>query len=349
MQRLTLGILAHVDAGKTTLSEAMLYRSGTIRKPGRVDNKDAFLDNYEVERARGITVFSKQAVIDYRDLQITLLDTPGHVDFSAEMERTLQVLDYAVLIVSGADGVQGHTETLWRLLERYHVPVFLFVNKMDQAGPCRDSLLGEMKSRLHDSCIPFDPEGTTDREAWLEELRVYLSENKAYVRDFIEHNLPDIKVVPSQATYLLWLDCTALGKTKEELEAMMAEAMQDMAEIEGLGELTEALTASVQVNMSPEDLERLKKKHRMDEMREIADADMKYLKAMFQKLEQERRSAGSTLPGSSSNSDHSGGSTVIRGISGMDGMTHEMAVAQSVMQAMNTPMATECANVDVSL
>ena len=133
------------------------------------------------------------------------------------------------------------------------------------------------------------------------------------------------------------------------LESMMSEAMQDMAEIEGLGELTEALTASVQVNMSPEDLERLKKKHRMDEMREIADADMKYLKAMFQKLEQERRSAGSTLPGSSSNSDHSGGSTVIRGISGMDGMTHEMAVAQSVMQAMNTPMATEGANVDVSL
>ena len=118
MQRLTLGILAHVDAGKTTLSEAMLYRSGTIRKPGRVDNKDAFLDNYEVERARGITVFSKQAVIDYRDLQITLLDTPGHVDFSAEMERTLQVLDAAVLVISGADGVQGHTRTLWQLLER---------------------------------------------------------------------------------------------------------------------------------------------------------------------------------------------------------------------------------------
>ncbi len=152
------------------------------------------------------------------------------------------------------------------------------------------------------------------------------------------------------------LSCEETGLSQEELEAlmqeleaMMAEAMQDMAEIEGLGELTEALTASVQVNMSPEDLERLKKKHRMDEMREIADADMKYLKAMFQKLEQERRSAGSTLPGSSSNSDHSGGSTVIRGISGMDGMTHEMAVAQSVMQAMNTPMATEGANVDVSL
>ena len=134
MQRLTLGILAHVDAGKTTLSEAMLYRSGTIRKPGRVDNKDAFLDNYEVERARGITVFSKQAVIDYRDLQITLLDTPGHVDFSAEMERTLQVLDAAVLVISGADGVQGHTRTLWQLLERYGIPVFLFVKQNGSAG-----------------------------------------------------------------------------------------------------------------------------------------------------------------------------------------------------------------------
>ncbi len=134
-----------------------------------------------------------------------------------------------------------------------------------------------------------------------------------------------------------------------ELEAMMAEAMQDMAEIEGLGELTEELTASVQVNISPEDLERLKKKHRMDEMREIADADMKYLKAMFQKLEQERRSAGSSLPGSSGGSDQSGGSTVIRGISGMGGMTHQMAIAQSTMQAMNTPTMAEGANVDVSL
>ena len=152
MQRLTLGILAHVDAGKTTLSEAMLYRSGTIRKPGRVDNKDAFLDNYEVERARGITVFSKQAVIDYRDLQITLLDTPGHVDFSAEMERTLQVLDAAVLVISGADGVQGHTRTLWQLLERYGIPVFLFVNKMDQQGTDRKALMEELCGKLDSGC-----------------------------------------------------------------------------------------------------------------------------------------------------------------------------------------------------
>ena len=155
MQRLTLGILAHVDAGKTTLSEAMLYRSGTIRKPGRVDNKDAFLDNYEVERARGITVFSKQAVIDYRDLQITLLDTPGHVDFSAEMERTLQVLDAAVLVISGADGVQGHTRTLWQLLERYGIPVFLFVNKMDQQGTDRKALMEELCGKLDSGCVDF--------------------------------------------------------------------------------------------------------------------------------------------------------------------------------------------------
>lgn len=169
-KRLVLGILAHVDAGKTTLSEGILFLTGSIRRLGRVDNRDAFLDTYELERTRGITIFSKQAVFELEGEEVALLDTPGHVDFSAEMERTLQVLDYAVLIVSGADGVQGHTETLWRLLERYHVPVFLFINKMDQAGTDRDKLLREMRSRLHDNCIPFDPEGTRDRETWLEEL-----------------------------------------------------------------------------------------------------------------------------------------------------------------------------------
>ncbi len=129
--RLCLGILAHVDAGKTTLSEGILYLSGSIRTLGRVDHQDAFLDNYELERARGITIFSKQAELTLGDLPVTLMDTPGHVDFSAEMERTLQVLDYAILVISGADGVQGHTRTVWRLLEQYGVPVFLFVNKMD--------------------------------------------------------------------------------------------------------------------------------------------------------------------------------------------------------------------------
>lgn len=155
MKKLVLGILAHVDAGKTTLSEAMLYLSGSIRKIGRVDKKDAFLDTYELERARGITIFSKQAEMTYDNTNITLLDTPGHVDFSTEMERTLQVLDYAILVISGADGCQGHTETLWRLLNRYQVPVFLFVNKMDQMGTDKEKVLGQLKNRLSDACIDF--------------------------------------------------------------------------------------------------------------------------------------------------------------------------------------------------
>ena len=134
MEKLVIGILAHVDAGKTTLSEGMLYLAGAIRRLGRVDNRDAFLDTYDLERARGITIFSKQAVFTLGKKSVTLLDTPGHVDFSAEMERTLQVLDYAVLVVSGADGIQGHTQTLWRLLKRYKIPTFLFINKMDQQG-----------------------------------------------------------------------------------------------------------------------------------------------------------------------------------------------------------------------
>ena len=155
MKKLVIGILAHVDAGKTTLSESMLYLSGKIGKLGRVDNKDAYLDNYELERARGITIFSKQAIFEMGETQITLLDTPGHVDFSAEMERTLQVLDYAVLVISGADGVQGHTKTLWRLLDRYQIPAFLFVNKMDQYGTDQDKLMKEMKTQLDDRCIEF--------------------------------------------------------------------------------------------------------------------------------------------------------------------------------------------------
>lgn len=183
-KNLCIGLLAHVDAGKTTLSEGILFLTGSIRRLGRVDNKDAFLDTYELERARGITIFSKQAVFKLGEKQVTLLDTPGHVDFSAEMERTLQVLDYGVLIVSGADGVQGHTETLWRLLERYHVPVFLFVNKMDQTGTDREALLREIKERLHDNCIPFDAEGTKDRNVWMEELA--MSGDEAVLEQYLE-------------------------------------------------------------------------------------------------------------------------------------------------------------------
>ena len=155
MKKLVIGILAHVDAGKTTLSEGMLYLSGTVRKLGRVDHKDAFLDTYSLERDRGITIFSKQAVFSLGNRRINLLDTPGHVDFSAEMERTLQVLDYAVLVISGADGVQGHTETLWKLLKLYEIPTFIFINKMDQPGTDRESLLTELKERLDEGCIVF--------------------------------------------------------------------------------------------------------------------------------------------------------------------------------------------------
>ncbi|NMA68086.1 MAG: TetM/TetW/TetO/TetS family tetracycline resistance ribosomal protection protein, partial [Desulfitobacterium sp.] len=162
MKKLVIGILAHVDGGKTTLSESILYLVGKIGKLGRVDNKDAYLDTYELERARGITIFSKQALFELNDLQVTLLDTPGHVDFSAEMERTLQVLDYAILVISGADGIQGHTKVLWRLLDMYQVPVFLFINKMDQVGTDKEKLLKELKKHLSDRCIEFGQGPTVD-------------------------------------------------------------------------------------------------------------------------------------------------------------------------------------------
>ena len=155
MDKLVIGILAHVDAGKTTLSEGLLYTCGRLKKLGRVDHKDAFLDTDPMERERGITIFSKQAILPLEGAELTLLDTPGHADFSAEMERTLQVLDCAILVISGTDGVQGHTHTLWKLLERYGVPTFLFINKMDLAGADRDALLSELKSRLDEGCVDF--------------------------------------------------------------------------------------------------------------------------------------------------------------------------------------------------
>ena len=168
---LNVGLLAHVDAGKTTLSESILYQSGAIRNLGRVDHQDAFLDTDEMERERGITIFSKQAVLTWKDTEITLLDTPGHVDFSAELERVLQVLDCAVLVISGADGVQGHTETLWKLLTRYGIPVFLFVNKMDQEGTDCGKLLAELKSRFSEGCIDFGRVETGAEEV-IEEIAV---------------------------------------------------------------------------------------------------------------------------------------------------------------------------------
>ncbi len=169
-KQITMGILAHVDAGKTTLSEGILYTCKAIRKLGRVDHQDAFLDTNTLERNRGITIFSKQAECTLGEFGMTFLDTPGHVDFSAEMERTLQILDYAILVISGADGVQGHTETLWRLLSRYQIPVFLFINKMDQPGPDREALLAEVKEKLDANCVEFSADQTD--EEWKEQVAV---------------------------------------------------------------------------------------------------------------------------------------------------------------------------------
>ena len=182
MKKLIVGIVAHVDAGKTTLSESLLYVSGAIKKLGRVDTKDAYLDTYELERARGITIFSKQAHITWNHMQITLLDTPGHIDFSAEMERTLQVLDYAILVISGADGIQGHTQTLWRLLHLYRIPTMLFINKMDQNGTDREAILQQLKKHFGDGCIDF---GTEKNEAFYEE--VAMCEEK-FLEMFLEEN-----------------------------------------------------------------------------------------------------------------------------------------------------------------
>lgn len=205
MKRLAVGILAHVDAGKTTLSEAMLYTSGSIRKLGRVDKKDAFLDNYGQERERGITIFSKQAVLPVKDLQITLLDTPGHVDFCAEMERTLQVLDYAILVISGSDGVQGHTYTLWKLLKRYEIPVFVFINKMDQLGTdqkelLQEQLLLELRTKLGEGFVDFSEKGSREfyEEAAVcgEELLEEFLQQESISRENIRKGIRERKIFP---------------------------------------------------------------------------------------------------------------------------------------------------------
>lgn len=164
--RQNIGILAAVDSGKTTLAEAILYQSGAVKKMGRVDNQDAFLDHFALERARGITIFSKQAIFHWKDWEINLLDTPGHIDFSAEMERTLTVLDYAILVISGASGVQGHTKTLWKLLRRYHIPTFIFVNKLDQNGVEKENVYAELRRKLSGNIVDFQAE----KEEWLDEL-----------------------------------------------------------------------------------------------------------------------------------------------------------------------------------
>lgn len=200
MKNIVMGILAHVDAGKTTLSESMLYLSGTVRKLGRVDHKDAFLDTYALERDRGITIFSKQAVFSLGNKKVNLLDTPGHVDFSAEMERTLQVLDYAVLVISGADGIQGHTETLWKLLKLYDIPTFIFINKMDQQGTDQAALLSELKERFDEGCIAFGKEESIET---LEELAMtdekvldYFMEHESIRKEDICRLIKERRVFP---------------------------------------------------------------------------------------------------------------------------------------------------------
>ncbi|MBQ9928430.1 MAG: TetM/TetW/TetO/TetS family tetracycline resistance ribosomal protection protein [Lachnospiraceae bacterium] len=197
---MVLGILAHVDAGKTTLSEAILYTSGNLRKLGRVDNRDAFLDTYELERKRGITIFSKQAMLTYEGYPITLLDTPGHVDFSAEMERTLQVLDAAILVISASDGVQGHTRTLWRLLKRYEIPTFLFINKMDQPDVDKAQLMMELTKELDGGCIDFGKDNESLREEALamcdEELLNQFLESGSVQTESVKKAVRERRVFP---------------------------------------------------------------------------------------------------------------------------------------------------------
>lgn len=200
MKKLVIGILAHVDAGKTTLAESLLYQTGSIRSLGRVDHKNAFLDTYDLERERGITIFSKQAVISYEDLSITLLDTPGHVDFSTEMERTLQVLDYAILVISGSEGIQGHTVTLWSLLSRYKIPTFIFINKMDLDGTDRHKIMEDIRSILHEGCVDFSE--NQDSRLFMEDLAV-CDEN--ILNHYLEHGIVETediaKLICSRKTF----------------------------------------------------------------------------------------------------------------------------------------------------
>lgn len=216
MKKLVVGILAHVDSGKTTLSEAMLYTAGKIRKLGRVDHKDAYLDTDAQERERGITIFSKQAVFTYDDMEITLLDTPGHVDFSAEMERTLQVLDYAILVINGMDGVQSHTDTLWKLLKRYEIPTFIFVNKMDMDGSDKDAVFQNIRKKLDGDCVDFSSGDRDEQIAMADErlLDTYLDSGMVETEDIIEAIL-DRKIFPC-----FWGSALKLSGVQELLDAM---------------------------------------------------------------------------------------------------------------------------------
>ncbi len=234
MKRLVIGALAHVDAGKTTLSEGMLYTCGTIRTLGRVDNRDAFLDTDEQDRARGITIFSKQAILEMHNQRVTLLDTPGHVDFSSEMERTLQVLDYAVLVISGADGVQGHTLTLWRLLKRYDIPVFVFMNKMDQPGTNPQALLREIQKELDAFCIPFSGVDIHDSE-FMESVAMC---DEEALEDYLETGNISLETI-----------CQLIGKRKL-FPCYFGSALK----MEGVDELVAGLEQYTQMPVYPEQM-----------------------------------------------------------------------------------------------
>lgn len=200
MKKIVIGVLAHVDSGKTTLSEALLYQSGSIKKLGRVDHRDSYLDTFSLERDRGITIFSKQAVVKYKNTEFTLLDTPGHVDFSAETERTLQVLDYAVLVISATDGIQSHTRTLWKLLSKYNVPCFLFINKMDLNGADQERIMAELKAKFSDGCVDF---GCSDESEFYENIALcdekllnQYYENNTVEKEDIIHAVKNRKIFP---------------------------------------------------------------------------------------------------------------------------------------------------------
>ena len=208
MKKIVVGILAHVDSGKTTLSEAMLYLSGTISKLGRVDSKNSFLDTFSLERSRGITIFSKQALLKYKNTDITLIDTPGHVDFSAETERTLQVLDYAILVISATDGVQSHTQTLWKLLAKYNVPCFIFVNKTDLDGADRDVVLCQLKTKLSDNCVDFNlpDDELNENIALCDETLLEKYENDALDKYDVASAVKNRKIFPCMFGSALKLD-----------------------------------------------------------------------------------------------------------------------------------------------
>ena len=165
MKKLTIGILAHVDAGKTTLIESMLFHAGKIRTQGRVDHQNSFLDFDYQERDRGITIYAKQAYLQWKNAEIYIIDTPGHIDFSSEMERTLQILDIAILLINGQDGIQSHTQTIWNCLKEYHIPTFLFINKMDISHFNKEELMKNITRQLSDNCIDFKQENYLEKIA----------------------------------------------------------------------------------------------------------------------------------------------------------------------------------------